>query len=75
MSMTQTQQHNMPALRFSEFSGEWKKQRISDIGHFYYGKSAPKFSLSLDAPTPCVRYGELYSTYGEVITEIRSRTC
>lgn len=53
---------------------EWRKGVIKDFGYFYYGKSAPKFSLSEDAPTPCVRYGELYSTYKEVITEIKSYT-
>ena len=33
-----------------------------------------KVSLSEDAPTPCVRYGELYSTYSVVIGEIKSKT-
>ena len=63
-------------LRFKNEDGndfpEWRKGVIKDFGYFYYGKSAPKFSLSEDAPTPCVRYGELYSTYKEVITEIKS---
>ncbi|WP_304131497.1 restriction endonuclease subunit S [Mesonia mobilis] len=65
-------------LRFKNEDGndfpEWRKGVIKDFGYFYYGKSAPKFSLSEDAPTPCVRYGELYSTYKEVITEIKSYT-
>lgn len=65
---------NLPLLRFPEFEGKWEEKRICDFGHFYYGKSAPKFSLSDDAPTPCVRYGELYSTFSEVITEVRSFT-
>lgn len=30
MSMTQTQQHNVPSLRFPEFSGEWKTDRLSN---------------------------------------------
>lgn len=65
-----------PRLRFPEFqnAGEWRESTIGEIGKFYYGKSAPKWSLSDDAPTKCVRYGELYSTYGPVITETHSRT-
>ncbi|MBO6761826.1 MAG: restriction endonuclease subunit S, partial [Roseivirga sp.] len=67
-----------PELRFKRPDGtafpDWEEKRWSDIGHFYYGKSAPKSSISLDAPTPCVRYGELYSTYDEIIEEIKSYT-
>ena len=65
-------------LRFKADDGsdfpDWEAGRVSDIGYFYYGKSAPKHSLSEDAPTPCVRYGELYSTYDEVVGEIQSYT-
>lgn len=65
-------------IRFKDANGKdyptWRKGAISDFGYFYYGKSAPKFSISLDAPTPCVRYGELYSTYNEVINDIKSYT-
>ena len=53
---------------------QWRTGRIDEFGYFYYGKSAPKFSLSKDAPTPCVRYGELYSTYDEVVEKIQSYT-
>ncbi|APG65430.1 hypothetical protein LPB136_08710 [Tenacibaculum todarodis] len=65
---------SIPLIRFPEFSGEWTKKKLSDIGYFYYGKSAPKWSLSKDAKTPCVRYGELYSTFGEVVDKIHSYT-
>lgn len=65
-----------PDFRFPEFkdSPNWEATTIGEIGSFYYGKSAPKWSLSEDAPTPCVRYGELYSTFDTVITETFSRT-
>jgi len=65
-------------IRFKDDNGnsfpDWEETTIGEIGHFYYGKSAPKFSLSPDAPTPCVRYGELYSKFGIVIDEAISRT-
>lgn len=65
-------------IRFKDENGQeyppWQEKRLGDVGNFYYGKSAPKFSISEDAPTPCVRYGELYSTYREEIRSIVSRT-
>lgn len=67
---------NIPKFRFPEFvnDGEWEKTTIGKIGSFYYGKSAPKWSLEENALTPCVRYGELYTKFGAVITETYSRT-
>lgn len=67
---------NVPKLRFPEFinDGKWEKTTIGKIGSFYYGKSAPKWSLEENALTPCVRYGELYTKFGTVITETYSRT-
>jgi type I restriction enzyme S subunit len=66
----------IPQLRFPEFAkeGEWELTSIGKIGKFYYGKSAPKWSLSEDAKTPCVRYGELYTKFGTIITEVKSHT-
>lgn len=39
MSMTQTQQHNVPALRFPEFSGEWEKNRFDSFSSIIRGAS------------------------------------
>lgn len=66
----------LPKLRFPEFwdAGGWVETSIGDIGSFYYGKSAPKWSLEADAPTKCVRYGELYTKFGVIISETYSRT-
>lgn len=36
--MTKNNEHknlNVPALRFPEFSGEWKKCKVSDLLDFY----------------------------------------
>ena len=43
-------------------------------GEFYYGRSCPKWSVTEDAITPCVRYGELYTKFGSKIDEIYSYT-
>lgn len=66
----------VPKLRFPEFldAPQWENTTIGELGDFYYGKSAPKWSLEIDALTPCVRYGELYTKFGAVITETYSRT-
>ena len=66
----------IPELRFPEFEkeGEWELTSIGSIGNFYYGKSAPKWSLSEDAPTLCVRYGELYTKFDAIISDVKSRT-
>lgn len=66
----------IPELRFPEFmnEGEWEITTIGKIGSFYYGKSAPKWSLAEDAPTLCVRYGELYTKFDTIISGIKSRT-
>jgi len=66
----------VPKLRFPEFRNAeaWEPTTIGALGSFYYGKSAPKWSLAEEAPTPCVRYGELYTKFGPVITETFSRT-
>ncbi len=51
-----------------------RKGKLGDFGFFYYGKGAPKTTIVEGAETPCVRYGELYSTYNEEIKEIKSYT-
>jgi type I restriction enzyme S subunit len=65
---------NIPKLRFSEFSGEWEEKEIKDFGYFYYGKSAPKWSITEDSKTPCIRYGELYTKFNVVVDKIHSYT-
>lgn len=66
----------VPQLRFPEFreAEGWEATTIGAIGSFYYGKSAPKWSLEENAPTKCVRYGELYTKFGAIISETYSRT-
>lgn len=63
-----------PKRRFEGFTGAWKQGTIGEFGYFYYGKSAPKWSVTSDATTPCVRYGELYTKHKEKIDTIYSFT-
>ncbi|MDQ8621756.1 restriction endonuclease subunit S [Enterococcus sp. FR008] len=63
-----------PQLRFKGFTDDWEERKLGEVGYFYYGKSAPKWSVTEDAETPCVRYGELYTKYGAKISNIYSHT-
>ena len=76
MNKTNKSKALMPKLRFPEFQGtdKWSLTTIGEIGSFYYGKSAPKWSLKDDAPTLCVRYGELYTKFETIISSVFSRT-
>ena len=65
---------NTPTLRFPEFKGEWKKKKFNEIFIFSTGKSIKQNEASPEFETPCVRYGELYHLYDEVITEVINKT-
>ncbi|MBZ2025848.1 restriction endonuclease subunit S [Streptococcus sanguinis] len=64
----------VPEIRLDGFEGEWEKGTIGEFGSFYYGKSAPKWSVTEDATIPCVRYGELYTKFSTKIDKIYSYT-
>ena len=64
----------VPEIRLDGFEGEWEKGTIGEFGSFYYGKSAPKWSVTDEATTPCVRYGELYTKFSTKIDKIYSYT-
>lgn len=64
----------VPEIRLDGFKGEWEKGTIGEFGSFYYGKSAPKWSVTDGATTPCVRYGELYTKFPTKIDKIYSYT-
>lgn len=65
---------NVPNLRFKEFQGEWKEERLADIADLYKGTGISKDQLSSDGE-PCILYGELYTKYkSETIREVISKT-
>ena len=65
---------NIPSLRFPEFKGNWGKKKFNEIFIFSTGKSIKQNEASPEFETPCVRYGELYHMYDEVITEVINKT-
>lgn len=65
-----------PEVRFSEFSEvhDYKQYLFDDIFVFSSGKNIKQNEASPNFDTPCVRYGELYHLYGEIITKIINKT-
>ncbi len=65
---------NVPKLRFPGFTDTWEQRKFDEWGDFYYGHSCPKWSVTEDATTPCIRYGELYTKFGAKIDKVYSYT-
>ena len=65
---------DVPALRFPEFTGEWKEERLGKIAELSKGVGISKEKLSEDGE-PCILYGELYTKYkSEIIHKVISKT-
>ena len=65
---------NVPTLRFPDFSEEWRSTPMKDVCSFAKGYGIAKENLSTEG-TPCILYGELYTTYKTAIAkDIRSKT-
>ncbi|MCC4792464.1 restriction endonuclease subunit S [Vibrio lentus] len=67
-----------PTLRFKAGDGsefpDWEEREFDDIFNFSTGKNIKQNEASPEFDTPCVRYGELYHMYGEVITTVVNST-
>ncbi len=66
--MTQSQQQNVPALRFSEFSGEWEENILGKFLTFKNGINADKSQygfgskfVNLYGLTPAVSYRSIFA--------------
>jgi type I restriction enzyme S subunit len=64
----------VPALRFPGFEGEWEPKTVGEIAQISKGKGISKADIVIGGETPCVRYGELYTTYDTKIEKIVSFT-
>ena len=63
-----------PQLRFPEFTDEWRVKRLGDIAEFSKGSSISKNDIHENGKIEAIRYGELYTTYNEIIDEVKSKT-
>lgn len=74
MSKSNKTTPNVPTLRFPNYSGEWQVSSMGKVCTFRKGYGISKENLSSDG-TPCVLYGELYTTYKTAIAKrIKSKT-
>ena len=64
----------IPVLRFPEFSGEWENKTLGKVATFSKGKGISKTDIDENGYLECIRYGELYTYYGETINNIKSKT-
>lgn len=66
----------VPCLRFPEFrdTGEWTTHKLAEIAEFHKGKGISKADIKPNGKQPCIRYGELYTIYGELIENVISKT-
>ena len=63
----------IPVLRFKCSDTQWAIKKLCDIADITKGGSLCKDDLS-ECGTPCILYGELYTTYGPVADNVVSRT-
>lgn len=70
----QKRNQNIPKLRFGEFSGEWVEKKLGEVATFLKGKNISKANIVENGKIECIRYGELYTEYKEVINLIKSKT-
>ena len=66
----------VPKLRFPEFENDndWNKEVFGDVAVFTKGKGIAKSDVNVNGMHACIRYGELYTKYNEVVRTIISKT-
>lgn len=69
-----TQQLLTGRTRLPGFTGRWERKRLGGLASFLKGKGLAKTELSPSSRHRCVHYGELFTVYGERITEVRHGT-
>tara|TARA_B100001939_G_scaffold344491_1_gene359005 strand:+ start:1483 stop:2463 length:981 start_codon:yes stop_codon:yes gene_type:complete len=60
--------------RLPGFDGDWETKRLGQIASFHKGVGLAKAELVGDGTSPCIHYGELFTEYGEVVRNTKSRT-
>ena len=63
-----------PKLRFKGFNDGWIETKLNDVAKFEKGKGISKSDIVADGELECIRYGELYTTYNELIENVISKT-
>jgi type I restriction enzyme S subunit len=53
---------------------EWEETRLGMVSTFYKGHGISKEDIAENGQNKCIRYGELYTEYNEIISEVKSKT-
>ena len=65
-------------IRFKAEQGkdypEWEEEELGSISKFSKGKGISKNDIEPNGKVKCIRYGELYTDYHEIISEVFSAT-
>lgn len=69
MQQLLTGQTRLPGL-----NGEWKAMRLKDVANVLKGSALSKSLVTASGNHPCILYGELFTTYGTVISQIAGYT-
>lgn len=59
---------------FSKIDKEYSPVKLGEVATFSKGDGISKGDIEINGKNKCVRYGELYTTYGEAIDKVVSRT-
>ena len=72
--MSNYAENKTPKLRFNEFQESWSKEVLGDISKISKGKGISKSQLDENGQTKCILFGQLYTTYNEIISNVVSKT-
>lgn len=65
-------------LRFKDENGkdypDWEEKKLGEVAKFFKGKGISKNEISKNGINGCIRYGELYTRYREIIQDVFSKT-
>jgi type I restriction enzyme S subunit len=61
-------------IRLPGFDAPWRSCELGDVAMALKGRGLSKARLTTRGASRCVLYGELFTTYGRVITKVVSRT-
>ena len=62
------------STRLQGFDEGWRDAMIGDVAYGLRGSGLSKDQVSSSGSNPCVLYGELFTTYGRLVSTVRSRT-
>lgn len=60
--------------RLPGFDGEWEMKRLGEMAELMKGSGLSKDAMTASGGRKCILYGELFTTYGQVIHDVVGRT-